>query len=91
MAGGEDLWPNPFRGRCPSPRELAEWLKREGYEGEAGLLPFLLPVRDCERLRRDLEPWFGWKSLRWVYSPRGRPPSNVLDILLDVICRCYRG
>ena len=85
----EELWPNPFQDRCPSLRELAEWLREEGYSREADLIPLLAPVRDCDGLRESLEKWFGWKGLAWAYSPRGRPPSNVLSIVLDVLCRCY--
>ena len=53
----------------------------------AELAPYLIGAEDCGELDEMLDVYFAWESLKWAYSPRGRPPSVKKKMIRRVLCR----
>ena len=51
------------------------------------LAPYLIGAEDCEDLRITLDVFFSWESLKWAYSPQGRPPSAKKPLVYNVLCK----
>ena len=51
------------------------------------LAPYLAGVEDCEELRITLDVFFAWEGLKWVFSPRGKPPRIKKRLVYNVLCR----
>ena len=51
------------------------------------LAPYLMGVEDCDELDEMLDVYFAWESLRWAYTPRGRPPSVKKRMVKRALCR----
>lgn len=64
---------------CGDPRKMCDEL--------AELAGFISRVDDCSSLEEMLELYFAWESLKWAYSPRGRPPSVKKRLVREVLCR----
>jgi hypothetical protein len=74
--------------RKRSAQRLVEALKDILGERDelARLAPYIAGARDCDDLEAMLDVYFAWESLKWAYSPRGRPPSVKKELVKRVLC-----
>ncbi len=59
---------------------------RKACDELAELAGFIAGARDCDSLDSMLDMYFAWESLKWAYSPRGRPPSVKKRLVREVLC-----
>ena len=56
-----------------------------GDDAIAAISPYL-SSKDCRKVEEVVSLYFAWHSIKWIYEPRGPPPSTKARVLAAALC-----
>ncbi len=56
-----------------------------GDEALAAISPYLIS-RDCRDVEQAVTLYFSWHSIKWIYEPKGPPPTTKASVLAKALC-----
>jgi len=66
---------------------LVESIKEfTGDSSFAAISPYL-SGNECRKVEEAVTLYFAWHSIKWIYEPRGPPPSTKARVTATALCR----
>ena len=56
-----------------------------GDDAIAAISPYLVS-KECRDVEQVLGQYFAWHSIKWIYEPRGPPPTTKAAVLAKALC-----